>query len=124
VELNSKHMYVTTTIKSESEGVQLFAFLMPDGTYDSPTLVFYQIEGEYLGPMDPAIQVWDNAVYVVDELYPEAVRCTKMGIPTEDAELANILRGANCTISELKDMITRALLLNFFVNVDSELLKT
>lgn len=117
-------MYVTTTIKSESEGVQLFAFLGPDGKYDSPGLVFYHVEGEYLGPMDSSIQIWDNAVYIVDELYPEVVRCTKMGMPSNDSDLTQLLESSQCTMRELKDIITRGLQLNFFEKVDSQLLKT
>lgn len=117
-------MYVKTTIRSESEGVQLSAYLTPEGKYDSPQITFYNIEGEYLTSLDYVTQIWDNSVYLVDDLYPEIVQCIKMGIPCEDKELLSLLDKAQCGIVELKDMLTRALQLNFFELVDSELLKS
>jgi hypothetical protein len=117
-------MYVSTEIKSESEGVQLSAFLNPDGKYDSPKLAFYRIEGEYLSPMDYTTQIWDNAVYLVDELYPEVVRCSKLGVQPTDPDLVELLDESRCSVRELKDILTRALQLNFFEKVNSELLKT
>lgn len=115
-------MTITTTITSESEGVRLVAFL-EDGHYKDPRLFFYCLEGDYKTPMDILMEAWDNATHLIDDLYPELVRSSKLGMLPNDEELLTLLELSKTSPIELKDMMTKALEMKFFDQVECNFFK-
>jgi len=70
-------MFVYTTITTDNDAVHLAANLKKDGTYGEPYLTFYNIDDSdrnWRITTDQIERIWDNAKFLIDDLYVNIVK--------------------------------------------------
>ena len=94
-------MYIVTSIKSDDEKYELFAFLM-DGKYNWPALCKGDVD-------DEDSWVWDNKPYLYDTLIPILMGCKNSKeienyIPIEDFPIVRDILAKGIEMGFFNDM--------------------
>lgn len=114
-------IHAHVTLQTDNGGMQLFA-LMKDGEYQNPSLAFYDLKGDWKTNDDELIEIWDNSKYLIDNLYLELVKYTKLGISSKnyDPELSDLLRISKSSEEDLKQLLNSSLKMGLFDAVDCD----
>jgi hypothetical protein len=118
-------MFAYTTITTDNDAIQFSAQLGTDGEYRNPMLTFFFINDpvrNWRMTTDEIEVIWDNSKFLIDELYQEVVKHSKLGMCSShfDPELKDLLDKSKCELDEIKELLTRGIEIGFFKHVKCE----
>lgn len=118
-------MFSYTTITTDNDAVHFTAQLGIDGEYRNPMLTFFFIDDSSRNwriTTDPIEVIWDNSKFLIDDLYLNVVKHSKLGLCSSqfDPELKILLEKSKCELEEMKELLTRGIEIGFFNNVECE----
>lgn len=121
-------MFAYTIITTENDAIHLSAQLVK-GVHVNPMLTFYKVDKDsnrnWRTTDDEIAKIWDNSKFLIDDLYLNVVKHSKMGMSAEhfDSDLHKLLEYSMCTLQEVKELLTEGIEIGFFDSVECDFFK-